>query len=276
MPKKFFTSKIIRLISAIVICLLLVFFSPGNFLSPVRGLFLKIVYPFEKTFYIAGQKTNNFFSLISSISECKEKNINLIKENNELQAQIDKLKDQKKENEELRRQLELSPRDKYQLESSLVIGQDPRRAGSWIIIDRGKNNGIEKGMPVIVFNSILIGKVDEVYDNSAKVVLLSDASSVVNVSDVETSARGILSGEYGLGLKLSMVEQAEILNVGDDVVTSGLGGSMPKGLLVGKIEQISNSPDKLFQEAVILPKVKYSNLNIVFVIKEEKNYDSKI
>ena len=275
MPKFFLTSKIGKFVLTIAICLLSVFLAPDNFLSPVRGLFLKIAYPFEKTFYILGQKSHNFFEIISSISECKKENIELIRENNELLAQIDKLKDQKNENDELRKQLELSPRDEYNLESSLVIGQDPRRAGSWIIIDKGKNRGIEKGMPVIVYNGILIGKIDEVYNDSAKVVLLSDASSLVNVSDIETSARGILSGEYGLGLKLGMVEQTEILNSGDNVVTSGLGGLMPKGLLVGKIEQISNSPDKLFQEAVILPKVKYSNLNLVFVIKGGKNYESK-
>ncbi|KKP79566.1 MAG: Rod shape-determining protein MreC [Candidatus Moranbacteria bacterium GW2011_GWF2_35_39] len=72
-------------------------------------------------------------------------------------------------------------------------------------------------MAVVVFDGILVGKVKEVYNNSSKVVLLSDASSSVNVSDVETSAKGILSGEYGLGLMLEMVEQTDVLKAGDDI-----------------------------------------------------------
>jgi rod shape-determining protein MreC len=128
-------------------------------------------------------------------------------------------------------------------------------------------------MAVIVYDGILIGKVSEVYSNSAKVILLSDASSSINVSDSETSAKGILSGEYGLGIIIEMVEQTDVLRVGDDIVTSGLGGAMPKGLLIGKVDQVSTSPDKLFQQAVVRPTVKYSNLNVVFVIKEEKGMD---
>jgi rod shape-determining protein MreC len=270
MPNKLLTSKLIKLILAIAICMMLVFLNPKNFFNPIRGIFLKISYPFQKTFYLFGQKTNNFFGLIFSISNCKKENEKLIRENNEFSARIASLESQKKENEELRKQLELSPRNKYHLESSQIIGEDPRGSGSWIIIDKGKNNGIAEGMPVIVYDGILIGKISDVYSSSSKVILLSDSSSSVNVSDVETSAKGILTGEYGLGLVLGMIEQTDVIKIGDNIVTSGLGGLVPKDLFVGKIEEIANSSDKLFQQAVIRPKVKYSNLNTVFVIKGVK------
>ncbi|KKP79565.1 MAG: hypothetical protein UR78_C0012G0056 [Candidatus Moranbacteria bacterium GW2011_GWF2_35_39] len=65
-------------------------------------------------------------SLIFSINDCKKENEILIRENNQLAGQVAQLKDQKIENEELRRQLELLPRGQYELEASLVIGQDPR------------------------------------------------------------------------------------------------------------------------------------------------------
>jgi rod shape-determining protein MreC len=64
-----------------------------------------------------------------------------------------------------------------------------------------------------------------------------------------------------------MIERADVLNIGDDIITSGLGGLMPKGLLIGKISQINNTNDKLFQQAVIIPKVKYFDLGMVFVVK---------
>ena len=76
-----------------------------------------------------------------------------------------------------------------------------------------------------------------------------------------------MKGEYGLGIVLDMVAQTDALNEGDTVVTSGLGNNFPKGLYIGKIQEIKSSDDKLFQEALIVPRVKYSKSEILFVIK---------
>jgi rod shape-determining protein MreC len=123
-------------------------------------------------------------------------------------------------------------------------------------------------MPVIAYEGILIGKTSEVFSGSSKVTLLSDAESAVNASDLESGARGVLKGEYGLGIVLDMVSQADVMNAGDTVVTSGLGSEMPKGLLIGKILETKVTGDKLFQQAVVAPRVKYSKLEAVFVIKK--------
>ena len=85
--------------------------------------------------------------------------------------------------------------------------------------------------------------------------------------DLQTGAKGIVRGEYGLGLVLDMVSQTDLLNVGDDVVTSGLGSDISKGLLIGKIKELQVSSDKLFQGALISPRVKYANLDTIFIIK---------
>lgn len=267
MSFKLFNSKFVKLIVSVAICLLLVFWNPGKILNPVRGFFLKIAYPFQKTTYILSKKTGDFFGLLSSISEFKIENEKLIRENNNLTAKLASLEDQKKENDNLRSQLGLAPRDKFNLLSALVIGQDLHSRGSWLLVGKGRKDGVEVGMPVIVYNGILVGKVNEVFADSSKITLLTDSSSTINVSDAVTGARGILSGEYSLGLSMGMVERSDVLNVGDDVITSGLGGLMPKGFLVGKITQIYNTEDRLFQQAVISPKIKYSDLDMVFIVK---------
>ena len=122
-------------------------------------------------------------------------------------------------------------------------------------------------MPVIVSDSIIMGKVSEVLAHTSKVSLLSDSQSVVNVVDVETGARGVLRGEYGLGILMDMVSQQDGLNKDDTIITSGLGGDIPRGLLVGKINEVKFSSDKLFQQAIITPRIKYSKQDTVFVIK---------
>lgn len=211
--------------------------------------------------------TKGFFSFLGSISDLKEENEELIKKNHELESSVASLKGARRENEELRKQLELAPREKFNLEATQIIGKNSQGESSWIIIDKGRNAGIAKDMPVIVSQGILVGKVVEVYPTSARVDLLFSSSLAVNAQDVDTGAQGIVSGKYGLGIVLEMVEQNDAINEGDTIVTSGLGGSIPKGLLIGRISHIEVSGDKLFQNAVLIPQVRYSDLDLVFVVK---------
>lgn len=249
------------------ICFLLIFLNPKELFSPVRNVFFKISYPFQKTFYLLSRTVSATFEFLGSISDLKNENERLVRENNFLASRAAMLEAEKKENEMLKEQLKLAPRDKFDLEASLVIGQDPQRLGSWIMINKGSDSGIKTNMPVIAYEGILIGKIGETTRDSSKVILLSDSSSAINAFDVETGAKGIVKGEYGLGIILDMVSQQENLKEGDAVLTSGLGSNMPKGLLIGKIQEIRFSGDKLFQQAVIIPRIKYLKTDAVFVIK---------
>ena len=152
--------------------------------------------------------------------------------------------------------------------SKKLYAHDPEnkmKVGDKVI--SGENVEIKAGMPVIVSQGILIGKVEEVYANMARVVLLTDSESIINVRDLETEAKGVVRGKFGLGLVLEMVSQDDALSAGDPIITSGLGGDFPKGLLVGKIQEPKSSLDQIFQGATVIAPVKYSNLDVVFVIK---------
>lgn len=268
MNKNIFFKQLLKIASLLIIFAFLVIWNPKNLLSPFREVFSGANYAFQEFFSTAGSDMAGFFHFLSSISKLKDENEQLIKENNSLVSQIAMLQEEKKENDILRQQLNLSPRNKFDLENAFVIGQDPQRLGSWIMIDKGSSSGISVGMPVIVSDGILIGKVEEVSSASSKVILLTDSASVVNALDLNSEAKGVLRGEYGLGILLDLVSQEEVLNNGDDIVTSGLGGDVPRGLFIGKIQEISMTADKLFQQAVITPRVKYSDLRVVSVIKK--------
>lgn len=236
-------------------------------MNPARLALQEIAYPFQKAFYLSSRTLSGTFEFLGSIGNLKKENERMLKENNALAARVASLETEKKENVQLRDQLNLAPRQKFNLEAAFVIGQDPQRLGSWILIDKGGLAGVKSGMPVIAYEGILIGKVAEVLPGVSKVFLLTDSSSAVNVSDAETSARGVLKGEYGLGIIMDMVNQAEALNAGDTIATSGLGGDFPKGLLVGKIQEVKTTADKLFQQAVVMPRIRYEDLDTVFVVK---------
>lgn len=269
MPKKYPTSNIIKFLIVAVISFAIIFLNPEGIFNPVRRILVEIAYPFQKIFYLGSRTISGAFGVLGSIGDLKSENERLLKENNTLVFRVAESENEKKENAMLRDQLNLAPRKKFDLAASFVIGQDPQRLGSWIIIDKGETSGIKPGMPVIAYEGIIVGKTEEVYRNSSKVVLLTDSESVVNASDTETGARGILKGEYSLGIILDMVAQTEALNVGDTIMTSGLGGDLPKGLLIGKILEIRTTGDKLFQQAVVAPSVKYTDLESVFVIKNK-------
>ncbi len=268
MPKKYFTSNIIKFLIVAAVSLAIIFLNPQRIFNPVRRILVEVAYPFQKIFYLGSQTISKSFAVLGSIGDLKTENENLLKENNTLAFKVAESENEKKENAMLRDQLNLAPRKKFDLVASFVIGQDPQRLGSWIMIDKGETSGIRPGMPVIAYEGIIVGKVEEAYRNSSKVSLLTDSESAANANDMETGARGILKGEYGLGIILDMVTQTEILNVGDTIMTSGLGGDLPKGLLIGKIREIKITSDKLFQQAIVSPRVKYTDLESVFVIKK--------
>ncbi len=267
MESKGVFKKSLQLILILSFCLFLIWLNPTKAFDPLREVFFKLSLPFQKTFYILSQKTSKALIFWNSLSEVREENKKLIKENNVLLVEMINQKELQKENEELRKQLGLIPSKSFELEASFVVGQNPQKLGSWILIDKGAEAGIKTGMPVIVSQAILIGKIDEVYSQMAKVILLTDSESVINARDSETEAKGVVRGKFGLGLVLEMVSQDDVLRAGDSLITSGLGGDLPKGLLIGKIQEPQASLDRIFQEATVIAPVRYSNLDVVFVIK---------
>jgi rod shape-determining protein MreC len=264
----FFSSRLSKMVIIVAVFGLLVFFNPRQIFDPVQKVLQIAVYPFQKFFYQISSATVSVKDFLGSIGNLKKENGNLFEQNQKLSAKNALLSSVSEENRNLREQLNLVPKEKFELEGAFVISRDPHGLGNWIEIDKGKSQGIASGMPVIVSDGILVGKVGEVSENTAQIILISNPQSLINAMDLQTGARGIVQGEYQLGSVLNMVLPGDALNHGDDVVSSGSGGSLPKGLLIGKVEKVSSSGDGLFQQAVISLPIKFSRLEVVFVVKK--------
>ncbi len=266
--KRFLQTK---LFWASIICgalLLFFLFQPRFLVDPFRVVFGTITAPVQHLFSFVGFEIRDSFGFFDSIGELKDENERLEKENIRLSANNARLLEIEKENEELRRSLELLPRKDYELVSAEVIGRDVSGVGNWITIDQGSAQGIQKGMSVIVEAGVLVGTVEDVFPSSARVMLLTNPESVVNGIANETGALGIIQGEHGLGLVYDMVRQTDTLKPSDTIVTSGLGGNIPKGLLVGTLQEPRYSEDRLFQKASIVSPVRTEKLRYIFVIKK--------
>lgn len=268
--KGFISRKLFRVLLATIVFGFLITINPYNFFSPIRSVISASLLPFNKFAYVISLKTEYVKDFLFSIGELKKENENLLKENQNLIAENAELRDQRGENEFLRQQLQLLPRDRFALESASVISIDSTGSGAWIDIDKGSADGIREGMAVIVSKSILVGKVQQVFLKSSKVMLLSNPKSALNVLANDTGAKGIVRGEYGLGIIMDMVMQNDTINKGSEVVTSGIGSALPRGLYVGVIREVRPSEDHLFQQAFIDSPIDSSKLQTVFIIKEDK------
>lgn len=265
-----FKKKISKVVMIGSVLVFMIIIKPDNFFNPARNFFSFLLAPFEKIFYSIAIKTQEIRDFGSSIGNLKHENEQLIMENQRLLSENSLLQNVSNENVILRQQLELLPRDQFDLVSAFVISQDPNGMGNWLQIDKGSSSGINKGDSVIVSKGILVGRVEEAFSDTAKIALLTNPESTINVATLKNGTKGVAKGEYGLGITFDMILQTAALNIGDDVITSGIGGDIPKGLYVGKVQEIHSSDDHLFQQAVISSPVQASKLQVLFVIKAAK------
>ena len=267
MFRSFFSTKLSKVIIVFILFGLIVFINPANFFDPVRYSFKLVISPFEKVAYIFATRMRIAGEYLSSIGQIKEENEKLAMENQKLVAQNAQLEGLKRENDILKEQLDLLPRQKFSLESAYVISQDSQGSGSWIEISKGSRSGIAEGSPVIVSQGILIGVVSKVNSDSSMVSLISSPQSAISSLTTSAGAKGIIRGEYGLGIIFDMILPEDELKPGDEIITAGTSGQIPRGLFIGEVANVRLSSDRLFQQAEVSSPVNFFKLDVVSVVK---------
>ncbi|MFQ5944631.1 MAG: rod shape-determining protein MreC [Anaerolineae bacterium] len=170
------------------------------------------------------------------------------------------------ENEALRRQLNFSQANPdLELVAARVVGLGGSGLRDVLTVDRGERQGIQSGMPVIT-TSGLVGQVLEVHPQSAMVLLLTDPASSINARIQSSRATGAARGVPGGGLSMGLIQQEVPVRVGDIVLTSGLGGTFPSGLVIGHVAEVRRSDAALFQEATLVPAVASEALETVMIV----------
>ena len=208
----------------------------------------------------------DFFTYPRDMATLRAQNLQLENEVSMLQSKIVELQESLSQAQILYALLDFARANpEHDYLAATVIGREISPYYQYIIIDKGSNDGVLHGMPVVTQQG-LVGRVDAVIANAARVQLISDANSVVNVhlqnAKVEAQIRGSITGE----ITLEMVPQDAEVQIGDVLLTSGLGGNYPPNIFVGQVLSMQSQKNSLFQTGSVQSIVDFSSLSAVLVI----------
>jgi rod shape-determining protein MreC len=230
-----------------------------------RQVVLFSVSPFIKITAALVQGTRNLWRDYVDLRHLREENKHLQAEVAVLQRRIDQLKEQSLETQRLQRLLAMREITQAGFLTARVVGKDATNWFKTILLDRGSQEGVRRNQPVLAPDG-LVGRVVEVTPTSAKVQLLTDPVSAVGGLVQRTRVTGIVSGNLGAGARVRYLPLLADVVVGDEVVTSGMGGVFPKGIPVGRITAVERRSGALFQEASLQSLVDLGRLEEVMIL----------
>ena len=258
-----------RTFQTITLALLVVgilFLALAGYLTPVTRLALAPFIEMQTWLTTRYNAIQDFLTAPRDAGLLTRRNAELEAELSRLQAQIIELQQQNAELQVLSALLDFArahPENVYT--SAAVIGRDPSPFLHYVIINRGSDDGLRRGMPVVSAKG-LIGRIAAVTAGAARVQLITDPGTAINIRLKESGDEAVLTGSITGELTLEAIPQQAKVETGYLVLTSGLGGNYPPDLLIGQISGVRQRPVELFQTATVQPVTDFSQLEIVLVI----------
>lgn len=259
------TIRILLLITILLVVglLLLAAMLGGRFGAP-HQFTLDFIGPFQST-------VTRMFSGVVSLKNDYLSLVNVRAENRQLQAQIDKYLTELGEYREgystyrhLQELLAVKEKLTFQPLAARVVGKEPAFWYQTIVVDRGKKDDVLEGMIALAPGGV-VGQVMHTGENYSKILLANAPSSAIDAMVQKNRTRGILKGAGEKGFTLQYVLKNADVEVGDHVVTAGIGGVFPAGIPVGRISKIEKKQRGMFQEIEVQPNIDFQKLEYVLI-----------
>lgn len=228
----------------------------------------RILSSFGKSFLSFGRSIRDLFS--GDAEQLKVRVRELESERNALVVQNAQLHEAKNDYDTLSALLNFSKQAHFDLHLAHVIGGSSNPDVHTIEIDAGSNEGVLIGDAVITDGGIVVGKIVSVRDRVSTVELLTDARSRFAVSLASsngTVVAGVSEGGHGTGMVMRLIPQSFKISNGEIVVTAGLESGVPRGLVLGRVESVSEEPNEPFQSAALSPLIDLGSVALVSVVK---------
>jgi rod shape-determining protein MreC len=225
-----------------------------DLISPLSNGFSKIFRPIKEGFV-------NLFHLPSLSKQKKE----LENEVASLRRQTQEMSEKDAEVTELKRLLKWTEDNTEQPVGADIIGQSPDNWQRLMIIDKGSSQGLKKYMSVITDEG-LVGRLISVGSHSSVVQLITDSRSAIGARDVRSRETGILEGNNADDLRFTPMNEEADVQKGDIIESSGMGGTVPSGKIIGKVTEVKKRAKGLTRLMQVTPFVSFSKLDKVVVL----------
>jgi rod shape-determining protein MreC len=254
----------------VFVALVLISFNVGKRRSwtPVEQVVIEITAPLQKFIRKSSETVEKAWLKYFRFVDLREENTRLKKELDDLRMQNDLYRELASTHARLRELLQFKESIRSPMAAAQVIGRDPTGWFESILIDKGTHAGLRLNMPVVDARGV-IGRLVAVSPNYSKVLLIIDQNSAVDCLIQRTREKGILKGLPSQLCRLHYVSRAADVAVGDKIVTSGLDRIYPKGLPVGEVTEIADTPWEFFKDVRVKPSADFSKLEEVLVLLKE-------
>lgn len=237
--------------------------------SMIRGLVLPVQYLikssisdflgiWDKYIFLIGRQEENQ-QLVAANALLRDQLTGLTNENREYQLELHRL----------RRLMSMAPPPGYRTVTTRVLSRVASPLSDHIFIDQGLSHGLEVGLPVAT-EAGLVGRIVQVSPHVSKVMLITDRLSRVDALTQEGRVNGILQGQGYRDCVLKYIPRDVKVGEGETIVTAGLSGFFPKGMIIGRVSRVQMAGGAFFQEIYIQPAVDMSQLEEVLVLLPQK------
>jgi rod shape-determining protein MreC len=268
------TSRNLQTIIFVLIGVGLIALALGGYLTPLSRIVINPFVSAQTWISERYQAINNLLTAPQDVLRLRQRNVELEAQVSRLQAQIIQLQQSLAETNILSALVDFAranPENQYQ--AAAVIARDPSPFLQYVIINRGSDDGLRRGMPVVTQQG-LVGRIAAVTAGAARVQMITDPASTVNVRIEPSKAQAVMTGQLSGDIVLDMISQEVVVNPGDLVLTSGLGGGYPPNILIGQVSGIRSRDQDLFQRGTVQTVVDFSRLEIVLVITNFQPIDT--
>ena len=225
----------------------------------------EFISPMQKGLADSKKNLSSLWENYLSIVNTSKENSVLKKQISRLESDLTTMEEMRKENLRLKRLLNFSDEQPYKKIMAQVVGWDSSNEFKVIRLNKGSLHGIKSMSPVVTDHG-LVGYVYRVTENYSDVLTILDQNNRVDVVVERTRTHGIVEGIFNFKCVLKYITRNEPIEVGDKLITAGVGGIYPKGLKVGMITDISKENFGMTLSIEVMPSVDFHKLEEVLVL----------
>jgi rod shape-determining protein MreC len=269
----------IAYVALLTISLLLVAISSNPLIRDLQNGIAFAFQPLQAGVDGLARDVRSILGTIAEIDRLRLENQALREENEHLRNENAVAKELQRQNDELVALLQLRTGLDFQTEPVTIVGRESSEARRTVIVDRGSDDGLEVGDVAVAAGGALVGRIVDIGPTFARVVLISDSSSIVVGQLLTSTATGQVIGQLGGALIMRDVDSLAEVVIGEEVFTAGiqLGGGVrspyPKGLFIGRVVDVARDPNEVVQTIFLEPAAPLDALEYLLVIT---NYEGGI